>query len=89
MSLLLSPLLVSETINSNREWNLELLHELVPVETVEKIRAIPLSQNSQLQDGVFWASSMDGLFTVNSAYQLVQAEMAFSMLLAILQVQGV
>ncbi|GKV18865.1 hypothetical protein SLEP1_g29190 [Rubroshorea leprosula] len=74
----LPSLLVSETINPDRDWNLELLHELVPAEIVEKIRAIPLSRNSQLEDGDFWASSMDGLFTVKSAYQLLQAPRNFA-----------
>ncbi|GLU17744.1 hypothetical protein SLE2022_341000 [Rubroshorea leprosula] len=74
----LPSLLVLETINSDRDWNLELLHELVPAKIVEKIRAIPLSRNSQLEDGVFWANSMDGLFTVKSAYQLLQAPRNFA-----------
>ncbi|GLT96250.1 hypothetical protein SLE2022_138910 [Rubroshorea leprosula] len=69
-----SSLLVADVINSDGEWDLDFLHTLVPVEIVEIIKAIPLSRNLQLTDSIFWAGSMDGSFTVRSAYQLIQEQ---------------
>ncbi|GLT41648.1 hypothetical protein SLA2020_156950 [Shorea laevis] len=69
----LPSLLVANVIKSDREWDLDILHNLVPKETVEIIRAIPLSRSTLLDDNIFWSGTMDGSFTVKSAYQIIQA----------------
>ncbi|GLT29235.1 hypothetical protein SLA2020_041140 [Shorea laevis] len=70
----LPSLMVADVITPEGEWDLNLLSNLFPAETVDVIRAIPLTRNAQLQDNMFWTGSMDGSLMVKSAYQLIQAQ---------------
>ncbi|GLT50394.1 hypothetical protein SLA2020_238810 [Shorea laevis] len=67
-------LTVADIITPEREWDLDSLHGLVPNESIDTIRAIPLSRTAQLPDSIFWTGSMDGSFSVKSAYHLIQGQ---------------
>ncbi|GLT30338.1 hypothetical protein SLA2020_051420 [Shorea laevis] len=60
-------LLVADVISSDGTWDLDSLQTLVLMETINIIRAIPLTRNLQLLDSIFWAGSRDGSFTIKSA----------------------
>ncbi|GKV45487.1 hypothetical protein SLEP1_g52559 [Rubroshorea leprosula] len=67
-------LMVADVINQEGEWDLDYLNSLIPADVIEVIRAIPLSRHVQLQDNTFWSDSMDGSFSVKSAYHLIQRD---------------
>ncbi|GKV52575.1 hypothetical protein SLEP1_g59152 [Rubroshorea leprosula] len=63
---------VSHVISTSRDWKVEVLLELLPLEVVEEIRAIPLASQAEVCDTLYWAGTTDGNFTTKSAFSLIQ-----------------
>ena len=65
---------VSQSINSqNRTWNTPLLEQLFFPYDAEAIQSIPLSHNPG-PDVIIWPHTRDGVYSVRSAYHLLQQE---------------
>ncbi|CAH9100084.1 unnamed protein product [Cuscuta epithymum] len=60
---------VADFITSNKEWNVGKLEEMLPKDVVDNVRAVPLSMEEDIQDGVFWRLSGTGEITIKSAYE--------------------
>jgi hypothetical protein len=61
---------VSDLINFETNWwNIPLLEQIFPAETVEQICNIPISPRL-MKDVLVWAGTKNGMFSVRSAYNL-------------------
>ncbi|XP_026429257.1 uncharacterized protein LOC113325269 [Papaver somniferum] len=57
-------------ITNSRDWNIPLLTELFPPETVRHITSIFLSNETDSQDTLIWACAPSGKFSTKSCYKL-------------------
>ncbi|GLT28349.1 hypothetical protein SLA2020_032890 [Shorea laevis] len=70
-------ILVSHAITSAGEageWNEVLLGHLLPRNVMERILAIPIPMFAQQPNSAYWTSSQAGLFSVKSAFYLLQKQ---------------
>ncbi|GLT38078.1 hypothetical protein SLA2020_123480 [Shorea laevis] len=63
---------VSQALNVGSGWNVSFLRQLLPENMVEQILAIPISYSGGQEDSVFWKGSSSGIFSVKSAFMLLQ-----------------
>ncbi|GLU19015.1 hypothetical protein SLE2022_352850 [Rubroshorea leprosula] len=63
---------VARAITPNKEWDVEMLMNWLPLEFVNEIRALPLSSQAPLEDAIYWVGTSGGSFTTKSAFQLQQ-----------------
>lgn len=69
-------LTVSQALNPDGTWCLEILEALLPSQIVTKIRSIPRPITAPLPDQIYWSETADGRFTVKSAFELQQSASA-------------
>ncbi|GKV16725.1 hypothetical protein SLEP1_g27324 [Rubroshorea leprosula] len=50
---------VARAITPNKEWDVEMLMNWLPVEVVNEIRALPLSSQAPLEDAIYWVGTSD------------------------------
>ncbi|XP_019159704.1 PREDICTED: uncharacterized protein LOC109156318 [Ipomoea nil] len=60
-----------DLITVDRNWNVDLLSELLPPDLVCKIRATPIPIEENTQDRLSWPDSTTGTFSVLSAYNII------------------
>ncbi|GKU87483.1 hypothetical protein SLEP1_g1877 [Rubroshorea leprosula] len=63
---------VSHVINPDRTWDFQVLKQLLPKLVVEQISALPLPSFGHQEDGMYWAGSHTGVFSVKIAFHLLQ-----------------
>ncbi|GLT70676.1 hypothetical protein SLA2020_427380 [Shorea laevis] len=63
---------VSHVILPDQTWNTSILQQLLPQPAVEQILALPLPTFGQQEDGIYWVGSHNGVFSVKSAFYLLQ-----------------
>ncbi|GLT26418.1 hypothetical protein SLA2020_014850 [Shorea laevis] len=68
----LSDLKVSNIISPNQSWDITSLQHLLPNHLLNLIVAIPLPVAGPVDDGVYWQGSLNGEFSMKSAFLLIQ-----------------
>ncbi|KAL4298891.1 hypothetical protein AHAS_Ahas17G0046200 [Arachis hypogaea] len=58
-------------VNSEGEWNLEVLNSVIETECIPLIKAIPAPRPSDPPDSRAWKNSSDGRFSVREAYKAI------------------
>ena len=76
----LQHLRVKDVVDREGGWKLEDLNALLPERMVHLVRSIPVPFSIQILDEVFWGLSPSGLFTVKSAFELLQEDSAIGVL---------
>ena len=64
--------MVSAYWEQGREWRWEELSCLLPMQTLNTLRCKVLHENEYSDDGYCWGPTLDGSFSVKTAYSLVQ-----------------
>nr|BAE79385.1 unnamed protein product [Ipomoea batatas] len=62
---------VEDLITSQRRWDTGALHNILPTNMIDMVRATPIAINSEQEDFLSWPHSTTGMVTVSSAYSLI------------------
>ncbi|XVF75341.1 hypothetical protein PTKIN_Ptkin13bG0180300 [Pterospermum kingtungense] len=64
--------MVCEHWRSDEGWNWNYLDDLLPNDIKDKLAAVILRDDVENVDGYYWNKSTNGMFSIKSAYQLVE-----------------